>query len=162
MNYFLYSQRNVNCSWSCLATAWYGLKPVNIYKKKQTSTSGNGLGFVSSYCSAMSVLVYFRLFRMVTDLAYMNETFPLVDVSLLKVRKWRRELRFVLNQILIAHVSTQFKERDMLEGVLKFWRNTDGKLFDITKCWWEYLASNSSSTVCGKTFSHSYRKHPSI
>ncbi|CAB4020560.1 Hypothetical predicted protein [Paramuricea clavata] len=50
--------------------------------------------------------------RMVTDLEYMKENFPLVDMSLLK-----------------------FKERDLLEGIFKFWRNPDGKLFDITKCW---------------------------
>ena len=50
--------------------------------------------------------------RMVTNLDYMKEKFPLVDMSLLK-----------------------FKERDMLEGVFKFWRNTDGRLFDISKCW---------------------------
>ncbi|XP_028399655.1 dynein assembly factor 3, axonemal-like [Dendronephthya gigantea] len=50
--------------------------------------------------------------RMVTDLDYMERNFPLIDMSLLK-----------------------FKERDLLEGIFKFWRNTNGKLFDIAKCW---------------------------
>lgn len=50
--------------------------------------------------------------KMVTNLDYMEDNFPLVNMSLLK-----------------------FKERDMLEAVFKFWRNTDPKYFDITKCW---------------------------
>ena len=29
----------------------------------------------------------------------------------------------------------QFKERDQLESIFKFWRNTDPKLFDICKHW---------------------------
>ncbi|GAB1609732.1 dynein assembly factor 3, axonemal-like isoform X1 [Argonauta hians] len=50
--------------------------------------------------------------RMVTDFNYLKEKLPMVDISKLK-----------------------FKERDFLEGILKFWRNTDKKLFDISMYW---------------------------
>ena len=30
----------------------------------------------------------------------------------------------------------QFKERDMLEGVFKFWRQSDEKVFNIKQNWW--------------------------
>lgn len=29
----------------------------------------------------------------------------------------------------------QFKERDFLEGIFKFWRNKDTKLFEAEKIW---------------------------
>ncbi|XP_046858961.1 dynein axonemal assembly factor 3-like isoform X2 [Xenia sp. Carnegie-2017] len=57
--------------------------------------------------------------RMVTDLECLGREFPLIDMSLLK-----------------------FKERDMLEGIFKFWRSRDVKLFDITKCWDSRLRSH--------------------
>lgn len=30
----------------------------------------------------------------------------------------------------------QFKERDFMEGIFKFWRNPDPKLFDVEKMWY--------------------------
>jgi dynein assembly factor 3 len=53
-----------------------------------------------------------QLIRMVTDLDYQQEQLPILDLSLLK-----------------------FKERDMLEGIFKFWRNPDASTFDISKHW---------------------------
>ncbi|KXJ14500.1 Dynein assembly factor 3, axonemal [Exaiptasia diaphana] len=50
--------------------------------------------------------------RMVTDFEYVKTQLPCIDMSQLK-----------------------FKERDMLEGIFKFWRNTDPKLFDICNAW---------------------------
>ncbi|KAJ8026548.1 Dynein assembly factor 3, axonemal [Holothuria leucospilota] len=50
--------------------------------------------------------------KMVTDLDYLNEKFPLFDLSALK-----------------------FKERDHLEAVFKFWRNPDKMSFDASKFW---------------------------
>ncbi|CAH1785744.1 unnamed protein product [Owenia fusiformis] len=52
--------------------------------------------------------------KMVTDDDYMEKKMPVFDMSLLK-----------------------FKERDMLEGILKFWRNKDKTVFPIEK-FWEY------------------------
>jgi dynein assembly factor 3 len=53
-----------------------------------------------------------QLIRMVTDLDFQKETLPMLDLSLLK-----------------------FKERDMLEGIFKFWRLQDAATFDISKHW---------------------------
>ncbi|XP_042200968.1 dynein axonemal assembly factor 3 [Callorhinchus milii] len=50
--------------------------------------------------------------RYVTDPDYLQEKMPLVDLSALK-----------------------FKERDLLEGTFKFWRNPDQKVFQINKLW---------------------------
>lgn len=50
--------------------------------------------------------------RMVTDFDYLEKKLPCLDMTRLK-----------------------FKERDFLEGIFKFWRNPDQKLFDISKCW---------------------------
>lgn len=54
--------------------------------------------------------------RMITDSDYLEAFLPLVDFSQLK-----------------------FKERDQLESIFKFWRNTDPKLFDICQHWEERL-----------------------
>lgn len=35
----------------------------------------------------------------------------------------------------------QFKERDFMEGIFKFWRNPDPKLFDVEKMWYVKLRS---------------------
>ena len=32
----------------------------------------------------------------------------------------------------------QFKERDFMEGIFKFWRNKDLKTFDVEKMWYVY------------------------
>ncbi|XP_014784911.1 dynein axonemal assembly factor 3 [Octopus bimaculoides] len=56
--------------------------------------------------------------RMITDFDYLKEKLPIVDISRLK-----------------------FKERDYLEGILKFWRNPDKNLFDISMCWETRLRS---------------------
>jgi dynein assembly factor 3 len=54
-----------------------------------------------------------ELIRMITDPdGLMKQILPFVDVSLLK-----------------------FKERDMLEGIFKFWRNSDNKTIDIQQHW---------------------------
>ncbi|XP_078000352.1 dynein axonemal assembly factor 3-like isoform X2 [Glandiceps talaboti] len=53
-----------------------------------------------------------KFIRYVTDLDYMNEEMPVLDLSSLK-----------------------FKERDQLEAIMKFWRNPDIKVFDITDHW---------------------------
>lgn len=54
--------------------------------------------------------------RMVTDSDYLEACMPVFNFSQLK-----------------------FKERDQLESIFKFWRNTDPKLFDICKHWEERL-----------------------
>lgn len=104
--------------------------------------------------------------RMVTNLDYMEKNFPLVDMSLLKVIPNYMYISFLYSifsqQLIVPNFTNQcycmlillyinvyriqysiimysmfqFKERDMLEGVFKFWRNTDPKCFDITKCWY--------------------------
>jgi dynein assembly factor 3 len=51
-----------------------------------------------------------ELVKMVTDFDYLDKNLPIVDLSQLK-----------------------FKERDMLEGIFKFWRSSIP--FDISKCW---------------------------
>lgn len=53
-----------------------------------------------------------ELIRMVTDLDYLQEQLPILDLSLLK-----------------------FKERDMLEGIFKFWRLPETNTFDIQRHW---------------------------
>lgn len=50
--------------------------------------------------------------RMITDSDYLQACLPVVNFSQLK-----------------------FKERDQLESIFKFWRNTDPKLFDICQHW---------------------------
>ncbi|EDO37526.1 predicted protein [Nematostella vectensis] len=50
--------------------------------------------------------------RMVTDFDYLEDKLPIFDITQLK-----------------------FKERDLLEGIFKFWRNSDPKFFDICKFW---------------------------
>ncbi|XP_070532829.1 dynein axonemal assembly factor 3-like [Ptychodera flava] len=50
--------------------------------------------------------------KCVTDLDYMKDHMPIFEMSSLK-----------------------FKERDQLEAIFKFWRNPDGKVFDICKHW---------------------------
>jgi len=63
----------------------------------------------SQYVTRMSQ----ELIKMVTDFDYLAQKLPIFDLSLLK-----------------------YKERDFLEGILKFWRNKDNKApFDILKCW---------------------------
>ncbi|KAL9978714.1 hypothetical protein ACROYT_G016264 [Oculina patagonica] len=54
--------------------------------------------------------------RMITDPDYLEACLPVFNFSQLK-----------------------FKERDQLESIFKFWRNTDPKLFDICKHWEERL-----------------------
>ncbi|XP_031558318.1 dynein assembly factor 3, axonemal-like [Actinia tenebrosa] len=60
--------------------------------------------------------------RMVTDLDYLEACLPCFNLSHLK-----------------------FFDRDVLEGIFKFWRNTDAKLLDMQKAWEtrvrEYLAA---------------------
>ncbi|XP_022107212.1 dynein assembly factor 3, axonemal-like isoform X2 [Acanthaster planci] len=66
--------------------------------------------------------------RMVTDLDYLARELPAFDLSLLK-----------------------FKERDQLEAIFKFWRGSDDRVFDISKCWdnrlRHYLANRYDSRV---------------
>lgn len=52
------------------------------------------------------------LIKMITDMDYLQTILPILDVSLLK-----------------------FKERDMMEGIFKFWRNPDEKSFEIEHHW---------------------------
>ena len=40
-----------------------------------------------------------------------------------------------LQLYIVFFVEVQFKERDVLEGILKFWRNDDSKYFDIPTLW---------------------------
>lgn len=54
--------------------------------------------------------------RMITDFDYLEASLPVFNFSQLK-----------------------FKERDQLESIFKFWRNTDPKLFDICQHWEERL-----------------------
>lgn len=72
---------------------------------------------------------------MVTDLDYQKEQLPILDLSLLKVSA-PHCASFVAHHDSV-HVSTQFKERDMLEGIFKFWRLQDASTFDISKHWYD-------------------------
>ncbi len=38
--------------------------------------------------------------------------------------------------------NTQYKERDFLESIFKFWRNRDEKYFDVAKLWWVNIIFN--------------------
>ncbi|XP_038079414.1 dynein assembly factor 3, axonemal-like [Patiria miniata] len=66
--------------------------------------------------------------RMVTDSDYLAQRLPAFDFSLLK-----------------------FKERDQLEAIFKFWRGSDDRVFDISKCWdnrlRRYLSTRYDSRV---------------
>ncbi|XP_076115197.1 dynein axonemal assembly factor 3-like [Mytilus galloprovincialis] len=53
-----------------------------------------------------------EMIKMVTDFDYLEKKLPFIDLSQLK-----------------------FKERDFMEGIFKFWRNPDPKLFDVEKMW---------------------------
>ncbi|CAL1545956.1 unnamed protein product [Lymnaea stagnalis] len=54
-----------------------------------------------------------EIIKMITDFDYMEKKLPFLDLMQLK-----------------------YKERDFLEGILKFWRNKEKQLpFDIAKCW---------------------------
>ncbi|XP_062506774.1 dynein axonemal assembly factor 3-like [Corticium candelabrum] len=57
-----------------------------------------------------------QFIKFVTDLDYMSQQFSILDLSQLK-----------------------FKERDLLEGVFKFWRNQDHKTFPIVEMWEQRL-----------------------
>ncbi|GFN87298.1 dynein assembly factor 3, axonemal-like [Plakobranchus ocellatus] len=59
-----------------------------------------------------SELMAHELIKMVTDFDYLEEKLPLFDLTQLK-----------------------YKERDFLEGILKFLRNREKTPFDIAKCW---------------------------
>ncbi|GFR75682.1 dynein assembly factor 3, axonemal-like [Elysia marginata] len=62
----------------------------------------------SQYSEAMA----HELIKMVTDFDYMGKKLPLFDLSQLK-----------------------YKERDFLEGILKFLRNREKTPYDVSKCW---------------------------
>ena len=81
---------------------------------------------------------------MITDDDYLNLCLPLLDVSALKVSTcslfstvylpWC--VLLLMSYVLIfTIISIQFKERDFLEGIFKFWRNPDDEVFDISKHW---------------------------
>ncbi|XP_071818838.1 dynein axonemal assembly factor 3-like isoform X2 [Apostichopus japonicus] len=88
--------------------------PENVGLQEKTETFleifGNSLirEQTNNYIANMAT----QFIKMVTDLDYLADVFPLFDLSALK-----------------------FKERDHLEAIFKFWRNPDKTSFDVSKAW---------------------------
>ena len=53
----------------------------------------------------------------------------------------------------VVFYSSQFKERDLLEGIFKFWRSPDDTTFDIKKHWWVGVVSFCNHTLFTDIFS---------
>ncbi|XP_062506308.1 dynein axonemal assembly factor 3-like, partial [Corticium candelabrum] len=70
----------------------------------------------TTYYTCGKVLTRHIFSRFVTDLDYLSQQFSILDLSQLK-----------------------FKERDLLEGVFKFWHNQDHKTFPIVEMWEQRL-----------------------
>ena len=104
---------------------------------------------------------------MVTDLDYLKVCIPVLDISGLKVHcTSSNKASFLMatlasNTYLMPHfgnqylchccvvfISSQFKERDLLEGIFKFWRSPDNTTFDTKKHWWVGVVSFCNHTPC--------------